>query len=412
MPSRELASAPSHCSNPRRPDCGGKPVRTTTSPKNRMNSPLAALATRISSRIAEAAPTGPAIPIPQPRPLTDDEFNTWLLELAQIQEAHNPVLRAFQAATGTPAHAARHWTQLAALPTAAFKEFAVSCLDPADRTRRFRSSGTTASQCSIHHHCDWSLATYEASLLPWFKRHLLNDPLYNPPELLFLTPNPTLAPESSLVHMLDAVRRSLGQPTSVFTGLLDSNGAWIVDPEAIRARLDEAVDSNRPLLIAGTAFNFVHWLEFLESRRETRPLPPGSRLMETGGYKGRSRELSKDELHHALATRFQLPRTSIVCEYGMSELSSQAYDLRLPAHPDTPRVFRLPPWARARIISPETQREVAPGERGLLQIADLANVASCCLLQTEDLAVRLEDGFALAGRATAARAKGCSLLAA
>ena len=84
-----------------------------------------------------------------------------------------------------------------------------------------------------------------------------------------------------------------------------------------------------------------------------------------------------------------IPPTQIICEYGMSELSSQAYDRRLAAAfgiRTVRSIFRFPPWARARVISPETGDEVNEGGTGLLQIFDLANVFSVAAIQTEDLA--------------------------
>jgi hypothetical protein len=93
----------------------------------------------------------------------------------------------------------------------------------------------------------------------------------------------------------------------------------------------------------------------------------------------------------------------------MSELSSQAYDSPRLA-PDAARLFRFPPWARVQIISPETGREVADGETGLVRVFDLANVFSVAAIQTEDLAVRRGDGFELIGRAQLAEPRGCSLM--
>ena len=138
--------------------------------------------------------------------------------------------------------------------------------------------------------------------------------------------------------------------------------------------------------------------------------------METGGYKGRSRSLPRAELH-ALITRYlRIPHSHIVCEYGMSELSSQAYDsvagrhaLRFNAS-TLQSLFHFPPWARARVVSPETGGEVARGETGLIQVCDLANVRSVMVIQTEDLAVRRGDGFELIGRAELAEPRGCSLM--
>jgi hypothetical protein len=143
-------------------------------------------------------------------------------------------------------------------------------------------------------------------------------------------------------------------------------------------------------------------------------LPAGSRVMETGGYKGRSRELPKAGLHALITERLGVPRSHIVCEYGMSELSSQAYDGVAGAAADDPpaaaRAFAFPSWTRVQVVSPETGRDVAPGESGLVRIFDLANVYSVLALQTEDLAIRRATGFELIGRAVAAEPRGCSLM--
>jgi len=134
--------------------------------------------------------------------------------------------------------------------------------------------------------------------------------------------------------------------------------------------------------------------------------------MVTGGFKGRRVRLDHVGLYAAL-TRLGAPR--VVGEYGMSELSSQAYDCEVRSAEcgvrNETRVFRFPPWARARVVSPETGREVADGETGLLRVFDLANVFSVIAIQTEDLAVRRGDGFELIGRAKLAEPRGCSLMA-
>jgi hypothetical protein len=140
-------------------------------------------------------------------------------------------------------------------------------------------------------------------------------------------------------------------------------------------------------------------------------LPPGSRVMETGGYKGRTRTLPKPELHQEISRRLGVPADCVVTEYGMSELSSQAYDQAAgDLLPPAGRVFRFPPWARAQVVSPETAREVADGETGLIRVLDLANVFSVAAIQTGDLGVRRGGGFALIGRAENREPRGCSLM--
>jgi hypothetical protein len=163
-------------------------------------------------------------------------------------------------------------------------------------------------------------------------------------------------------------------------------------------------------LLLGTAFSFVHWLDGLAEVGGRMPLLAGSRVMETGGYKGRSRELPRAQLHAAVADVLGLAAGDIVTEYGMSELSSQAYDSPDPR--TGARHFRFPPWARALVVSPDSGREVADGERGRLRLFDLANVWSVLAVQTEDVAIRRGDGFELLGRAAAAEPRGCSLMSA
>jgi len=155
-------------------------------------------------------------------------------------------------------------------------------------------------------------------------------------------------------------------------------------------------------------------------RRQTA-LPAGSRIMETGGYKGRSVEWPRSVLYERLGDAFAVPAGSIVSEYGMCELSSQFYSRRtegpgttVPGRgvADDPPVFTGPPWVRVKAVEPESQRPVPPGEAGLLRVIDLANRGSVIAVQTEDLALVAGDGsFVLLGRAPTAAPKGCSLTA-
>jgi hypothetical protein len=266
----------------------------------------------------------------------------------------------------------------------------------------FHSSGTTGQRPSRHFHSLESLAVYEASLLRGFEPQLR---LKGVPsmKLMFLTPSPGEAPHSSLVHMFETIRRAPWAGGGSFFGEVAADGGW-------RLRCDPLLDalaSREPVALLGTAFNFVHLLDHLAAGGRRLELPCGSRLMETGGYKGRSRALPKEELHAALSTALGVPRSHIVCEFGMSELSSQAYDSDAlkPA-----RLFQFPPWARVQIISPETGREISEGEPGLIRVCDLANLASALVVQTEDLAIRHGEGFELIGRATTAGPRGCSLM--
>ena len=381
--------------------------------------------------------------------LSDTLFETLALDLFAAQFTLNaPYGRFAEARRATP-ETVRHWQDIPAVPTTAFKEVDLTCLAAADRCGVFHSSGTTGHRPSRHFHSTDSLALYAASALAWFRPNVLAPAPARPGvtpairNVVILTPPPLATPHSSLVRMFEFVRRELNAPVGAFLGTTTAEGAWALDLEAATAALETAVRCGAPLLVLGTAFSFVHLLDHLTERQLVFPLPPGSRAMETGGYKGRSRSLPQPELHALITRRLGLPPACIIREYGMSELSSQAYATEsagyttkgapLPigwgegedgrASDGSPSrallssqvkspAFHFPPWARARVISPETSAEVAEGETGLLRVYDLANAFSVLAVQTEDLAVRWGAGFALIGRAEAAEPRGCSLAAA
>jgi hypothetical protein len=192
------------------------------------------------------------------------------------------------------------------------------------------------------------------------------------------------------------------------------DGAWILDFEAVLTALSDnsKLKTQNSKLILGTAFSFVHLLEYLAEKNCSFQLPLGSCVMETGGYKNRSRSLPKTELHALITKHLGVPLESIICEYGMSELSSQAYEREVRSQKSEIRSFQFPPWAKVQIISPETGREVTEGETGLIRVFDLANTFSVAAVQTEDLGIRRGDGFELIGRAQLAEPRGCSLMTA
>ncbi|HMJ92426.1 MAG TPA: hypothetical protein VK530_21565 [Candidatus Acidoferrum sp.] len=362
------------------------------------------------------------------RAATAPGFNDLALELFRLQFAGNAAYRALCEFRRINPDMISDWQNIPAVPASAFKELELTSLAPDERTTVFFSSGTTEQKRSRHFHSVESLAIYEASLLPWFERHLLRDlevlveeqllgPIDKLP-MLSLTPPRELAPNSSLVHMFDAALREFGARDSLFVGGIDESGAWTIEMDRALFAIRKSMCANRPLVLLGTAFNFVQLVDHFAANNMRYRLARGSRALETGGYKGRSREIPKAELHTLISKHLGIARTHIVTEYGMSELSSQAYDCVVETSEasapsqgtEEHRVLRFPAWARAQIISPESNLEVSDGETGLLRIVDLANVRSVMAIQTEDLAVRRGDVFELLGRATAAEARGCSLM--
>jgi hypothetical protein len=362
--------------------------------------------TSIADYLAELKPllVSPPIPIP------DSQFDQLARQLFTAQfQLVQPYQRLCLARGCTPA-SLTHWHHIPAVPAASFKEFDWTSLPPDHRTTVFHSSGTTANTPSRHFHDARSLAIYERSILAWARTWLFPQPSKHQ-ALLILTPRPKAAPHSSLVHMFDTIRREWGTPDSEYAGACHPSGRWTLAPEPIRARLTRSHALGQPIALLGTALSFLELLDLLHADQRHFALPPGSWLLETGGYKGSSRGLPKPELYRQLTECLGIPNTSIVSEYGMCELSSQAYDHAVHSPvTDLNRTFQFPPWTRAVLVNPDTNAPAGPGECGLLRLFDLANVSSVMAIQTEDLARAHPQGFQLLGRATTAEVRGCSLM--
>ena len=124
--------------------------------------------------------------------------------------------------------------------------------------------------------------------------------------------------------------------------------------------------------------------------------------MQTGGFKGRSREVDPEGLRLELARVLCVPATAIIGEYGMTELSSQFYE-------EEPGQYVEPPWARVVPVHPETLGPLREGEAGIARIDDLLNVDSAFAVLTADRVRRVRGGFDLLGRAPGASPRGCSI---
>jgi hypothetical protein len=294
-----------------------------------------------------------------------------------------------------------------AVPTDAFKVTRVATFPASETTITFRTSGTTIGTRGEHPMRD--VATYDAAAVAFGRRWLARD-LDKPVPVVVLGPSPSHSPDSSLVHMCDAFVRAFGAPVSPSsTYLVDDDG--VIDLAAFDERVAVALARAEPMLVLGTSFAFVHFVDAIG--KASFDLPRGSRVMQTGGYKGRSREVPPAVLRADLARVFALDERSIVGEYGMTELSSQFYERTLFDEASPLGVYAEPPWARVVPVDPDTLAAVPHGAVGIAKIIDLMNVESAVAVLTQDQVRRVgpddSGGFELLGRAPGAPARGCSI---
>ena len=330
-------------------------------------------------------------------PADDARFDALALELFAYQYEHNEPYRRMCEAFGRPPRAVGSWRDIPPVPAGAFKEARLATFPPSACVRIFRTSGST-TQVRGELHLD-TLALYEASLLATFGAYLCAG---DRPRFAVLAPPPADAPDSSLSYMFDCALRRLGAPGSRFFA---SAAGW--SPDAL---IDELRDAREPLAVVGTAFALLHVIDALDAQGHGVSLPAGSRVMETGGFKGRSRELERHELHAAIAGALGVPLERIVNQYGMCELGSQFYEDSLRTGAPS-LVKHPPPWVRTRVVDPATLADVPTGDAGVLVHYDLANTGSVLAVQTSDAGRLSDGGFIVLGRVEGAEARGCSIAA-
>ena len=329
----------------------------------------------------------------------DVRFDALARETFAYQLECNAPYARYAASLGFDAlHLPSTWRDIPAVPTSAFKDATLATFDPLEAELVFRTSGTTADTAGVHYIEHARL--YDASLLAGFDRFMLPDR----PKLRYLNlvPNPRKRTHSSLGYMMGHVSVLRGDGKAAY--FFEDDG---VDADGFVRALQTAVTERQPVCIAGTAFAFVALLQTLEARGRQLHAPEGSRIMETGGFKGRTQVVERVELYARLEAALGVPSYAIVAEYGMTELVSQFYDTPQ-SRASTTRFKAAPPWLRTVVVD-ERGREVADGVTGFLRHTDLGNRSSAVTIQTEDRGRRAAGGIVLIGRDLDALPRGCSL---
>jgi len=305
------------------------------------------------------------------------------LELCAFQYAHNPLYRQYADALGVDPGRLTGIAGIPFLPISFFKTQAVKTTDYVPEAV-FASSGTTGMVTSRHEIKD--LALYRADFRAGFRRFYGNITDWC---VIGLLPSYLERSNSSLVVMVDDLIRESGHPDS---------GFYLYDHATLYAVLQRLEARGQRTLLIGVTFALLDFAEqYSLSLRHTV-------VMETGGMKGRRRELTRPELHAFLCARLGVD--TIHAEYGMTELLSQAYS-------SGNGLFTCPPWMRVLVRMEDDPLEVRDQGEGILNIVDLANRWSCGFLATEDVGRVYPDGrFEVSGRVDNSDMRGCSLLVA
>lgn len=334
-------------------------------------------------------------------PWPEEEFGELALRAFALQFERIAAYRTFCERRGSTPDTVEGWQQIPPVPSSAFKPLELYAGDAERPEATFRTSGTTLGPQVRGRHLVPRLELYRRSLLPPFKAHVLA--ARGRIRFVSLIPSPEELPDSSLSFMVGAAAAELASQTH---WLVDRSGA--LDLDALRGITRRASHAREPVLILGTALALLNALERLEGE-PLAMLPPGSRIMETGGFKGAGREVTRVDLYGRLSEATGVPLERIVSEYGMTELLSQLYEPVLSEGPGAVGTHVPPPWLKVRALDPVSLEELPDGEEGLLCFFDLANAGSVCHVLTEDVGSVWKGRVRLAGRARGAEPRGCSL---
>lgn len=310
------------------------------------------------------------------------EFQAGCLEVFHYQYEANPVYKEFCRLLNIGKNI-NHFTEIPCLPVEFFKSYEIiSGTSKPEIT--FTSSGTTGEAVSKHFLSESNI--YNQSLVKAFEM------FYGPAAnycFLALLPSYLERTGSSLVYMVEKLMELSAHA---------DNGFYLYDHEKLAATIIKLIKNKQPTILIGVSYALLDF-----SEKYPLPLPDHFIVMETGGMKGRRKELIREELREILCSRFHTQ--TIHSEYGMTELLSQAYS-------KGNGLFRSPPWMRVLIRDMHDPFCILePGKTGGVNIIDLANIHSCAFIATQDLGRVQQDGsFEILGRFDVSDVRGCNLM--
>jgi hypothetical protein len=311
-----------------------------------------------------------------------DNFLSKALEIFYYQAKNNSVYKEYIAGIGCEIDAVDSLDKIPFLPIGFFKTHQILS-DKKEPKQLFLSSGTTNTQRSKHLLTDISL--YERSFKLGFKHFFGDSKDYT---ILALLPSYLEQGDSSLVYMVKQLIDDTGNSDS---------GFYLNDYNLLIKKLNKLDKKGKKVLLIGVSYALLDLVDKQKFNLKN------TLIMETGGMKGRRKEMIKRELHQVLQNGFGVP--AIYSEYGMTELLSQAYSMG-----DT--LFITPPWMQVLIREVEDPLSILPIDKsGGINVIDLANINSCSFIATQDLGrIHTDGSFEVLGRFDHSDIRGCNLM--
>lgn len=316
--------------------------------------------------------------------VSDATFNEVCLDIFHLQYRKCQIYKEYVDLLNVSPSSISHYSNIPFLPISFFKTHKVLCETSYQRV--FESSGTTGRQTSRHFVHDLTL--YEESIKLGFEYFFGQPKNYR---FLLLLPGYLERENSSLVYMMQFLVKDSGH---------NESGFYLRNHEELLEAIQSLELSQSHYMLFGVTYALLDLMEVFE---QSKLQIEHGLLFETGGMKGKRKELVKEELHQILKTGFKVPQ--VFSEYGMTELLSQAYLM-------SDGKFHCPPWMK--VMGREVNDPLQTREKGRsmgLNVIDLANLHSCSFIATEDIGdVDGERGFTVNGRLENSIARGCNML--
>jgi anaerobic magnesium-protoporphyrin IX monomethyl ester cyclase len=334
-----------------------------------------------------------------------DAFNRLALEVFALQYRYLPLYRRYCERRGATPADISSWEEIPSLPTDCFKVAALTLL-PEHTVRTFMTSGTTRSEeRGKVLYDEGGLKLMDATIEEAATAFLFPDGVKN--TILIIAPSPEMAPHMVMAYGMNNLKEHFGLPGSRF--LVGADGFEVQD--LVHELRRSEVEGN-PVALCGGSFGFVNFFDYCRQEGLQFHMPSGSRCLDAGGFKGKSREVGRDEFLNDCEEFLGVHRDHCINLLGMTEIASQFYDntlYNLGKGSDGPRYKINPPWTKTVVVDPDTLEPLPAGKQGLLRHFDLANRGHICAIQTDDMGKKVGGGFEVYGRAQEGEARGCSL---
>lgn len=338
--------------------------------------------------------------------IRENDFNHYALEVFKFQYENNKIYQKLCDRRKIKQNDISYWEEIPAIPASAFKMYEILSVEK-EGCKKFSTSGTTdTKKKGVIYKDDLSMQLMDSAVLRAGDMYANFEG--DGKKTLLLTPPSRYVPENPMAYDMELMANEYKRDPEFLLAPPPKG----FDVQTFITRLKEAEMTGKPIDIWAASFALAIFFDKAKEKGLSFKLPKGSIILDGGGYKGRSREIEKEEFIKLCTEVFGIPDYANVNVLGLTEIPSLLFDntyINKIKDIDESRYKPNLPWTRTIAVDPETLERVPKGETGLLRYYDLANISTVLAVQTDDIGYEIGNGFEILGRAKGAEARGCSM---